>query len=38
MLRTTARVLVAALIAGTIGLYALLVAGSRRGVEYYYGR
>ena len=38
MLRTITRVLVPALIAGAIGLYALLAVGSRRGIEYYYGR
>ena len=41
MRRTIARVivvLVASAIAAAIGLYALLVVGSRRGVEYYYGR
>ena len=41
MMRHLARVLVllvASAIAGTIGLYVLLVIGSRRGVEYYYGR
>ena len=41
MLRTIARVivvLVASALAAVIGLYAVLVIGSRRGVEYYYGR
>jgi hypothetical protein len=41
MLRNLARVfavLIAAVLAGAFGLYALLVAGSRRGIEYYYGR
>ena len=41
MLRDLARafaVLVAAVLAGAIGLSALLVVGSRRGIEYYYGR
>lgn len=41
MLRVAARVL--GLLAGTavvtvLGVYALLVAGSREGVEYYYGK
>lgn len=41
MLRNLARVfavLVVAVLGGTIGLYALLVVGSRRGIEYHYGR
>ena len=41
MLRALARVfavLVAAVLAGAIWLSALLVVGSRRGIEYYYGR
>ena len=41
MLRALARVfavLVAAVLAGAIGLSALLVVGSRRGIEYFYGR
>jgi len=41
MLRIMARVLgvlVVAALAAAAGVYALLVLGSRRGVEYYYGR
>jgi len=41
MLRALARVfavLVAVVLAGAIGLSALLVVGSRRGIEYFYGR
>jgi hypothetical protein len=41
MLRTIARVFGVLAVSGlatAIGLYALLVIGSRRGVEYYYGR
>jgi hypothetical protein len=41
MLRTIARVfvvLVASALTAAIGLYVLLVVGSRRGVQYYYGR
>lgn len=41
MLRTVAKVfvvLVASGLAAAVGLYVLLVVGSRRGVEYYYGR
>jgi hypothetical protein len=30
-------VLIASVLAGAIGLYALLVVGSRRGIEYYSG-
>ena len=40
MLRNLAKafaVLFASVLAGAIGLYALLVVGSRRGIEYYYG-
>jgi hypothetical protein len=40
MLRNLAKafaVLIASVLAGAIGLYALLVVGSRRGIEYYYG-
>lgn len=41
MLRTIARVFVVlavSVLAAATGLYVLLVVGSRRGVEYYYGR
>lgn len=41
MLRTTAMVVVAlacATLTGLLAAYALLVLGSRRAVEYYYGR
>jgi hypothetical protein len=41
MLRTIARVsavLAATAFAALVALYALLVIGSRRGVEYYYGK
>ena len=41
MLRNLARVfavLIAAVLAGAIAFSALLVAGARRGIEYYYGR
>ena len=30
--------LIASVLAGAVGIYALLVVGSRRGIEYYYGR
>jgi hypothetical protein len=37
-LATGFAVLALAALVATMGLYALLVLGSRRGVEYYYGR
>lgn len=37
-LATVSVALIAAALAVVVGGYALLVVGSRRGVEYYYGR